>query len=231
MPLAPTKGDLIAGKTEFISSIESIIHDQWDQAWSIEKHGRATYKLIKAPTADVLQKFKSMSRAKSSVIVQARTGKIGLRDYLHSIGVETSPGCPCGAARQTVKHTLLGCPRHDEVRGEFLQVGDKDLTRFLETPALVVKVAKFLLATDELHQFRYTHAPVNSYERDIGRRQLVMVTIPKGSKKTYCHMAWKLQGQDERAVYRRQTSGALALWASNRRANSATTKYTRSVAI
>ena len=142
------------------------IQDQWNQTWSVEKHGRVIYKLIKTPTTDVLQKFKSMSKAESSVIVQARTGKIGLRDYLHRIGVEPSPKCPCGAARQTVKHTLLNCPRHDAARGELLQVGDKDLTRLLEIPALAVKVAKFLLATGELHQFRYTHAPANSYERE-----------------------------------------------------------------
>jgi hypothetical protein len=71
-----------------------------------------TEELIK----DVLKKFKRITRPESAVIVQARTGKIGLRDYVHKIGAAESPRCPCGARRQTMHHTLLKCPEFDELR-------------------------------------------------------------------------------------------------------------------
>ena len=39
-----------------------------------------------------------------------------------------------------------------------MHVGDEtDLMRLLEVPASAAKVAKFLLAIDELNQFRYMH--------------------------------------------------------------------------
>ena len=148
---------------------------QWTQAWAAEKHGRTTYRLTKVPSREVLQKFKNLSRA---VIVQARTEKIGLRDYLHRIGVEDSPECPCGARRQTVKHTLLECPGFEDIRGDEL-VSEKDPTKLLGTPALAAKVAKSLLATGELYQFRYTHGAQVQYphRRDRGGRQLVEVEV------------------------------------------------------
>ena len=78
-------------------------------------------KLTRKPTTDVLEKFKQMTRPESTVIVQARTGKIGLRDYLHRIGVEPLPECPCGYSRQTVQHTLLECPGFAELREEMVR--------------------------------------------------------------------------------------------------------------
>ena len=109
-----------------------------------------------------------MSQPESAVIIQARTGKIGLRDYLHTIGAAPSPECPCGYRRQTVQHTLLECPGFNELREEMWEgKRETDLTRLLGTPVLVAKVSKFLLATGELMQFKHlneTQADIDSVD-------------------------------------------------------------------
>ena len=109
----------------------------------------------------MLQKFRSMSRPESSVIIQARTGKIGLRDYLYKINSAASPACPCGHRRQTVYHTLLECSGFNDLREDMWAAGrrETDLTKLLDTPALATKASKFLLATGELLQFRHLNEP------------------------------------------------------------------------
>lgn len=57
-----------------------------------------------------------MTQAESSVIIQARTGKIGPRSYLHSIGAENSQNCPCREEAQLLQHILLCCPEFEELR-------------------------------------------------------------------------------------------------------------------
>ena len=91
-------------------------NEQWAENWKTKKHERTTSKLIHEPSASVLHKFNAMSQADSSVILQARTGKIGLRSYLHSIGAEDSRNCPCGEEAQSVQHILLCCPEFEELR-------------------------------------------------------------------------------------------------------------------
>lgn len=86
------------------------------EKWTTGSTGRATYKINKKPHKDVLQKFRKMTRSESSVIIQARTGKIGLRDYLYRIDAADSPACLCDHRRQTVYHTLLECPGFNELR-------------------------------------------------------------------------------------------------------------------
>ena len=109
-----------------------------------------------------------MTRSESSVIVQARTGKIGLRDYRYKTGAEPSPACPCGARRQAVYHTLLECPGFNELREEIWEgKRETDLTRLLGTPSLTAKESKFLLATGELSQFRHLSETVVSDADDV----------------------------------------------------------------
>lgn len=131
----------------------------WAQKWAT---GRTVCRVNKKPSKDVLQKFQSMSRSERSVIIQARTGKIGRRDYLYKINSAPSQACPCGHRRQAVHHTLLECPGFNELREErWANAGKRetDLTRLLGTPALAAKASKFLLATGELLQFRHFNEP------------------------------------------------------------------------
>ena len=51
-------------------------------------------------------------KAQSSLLTQARTGDIGLQDYLFRFKVPgvSTPYCSCGEGRETVEHLVVWCP-------------------------------------------------------------------------------------------------------------------------
>ena len=57
-----------------------------------------------------------MTRLESSVIIQVRTEKIKLRNYLHRIKIEKSFQRSCEYKTQTILHTLLKCSKFDELK-------------------------------------------------------------------------------------------------------------------
>lgn len=57
-----------------------------------------------------------MTRPKNTVIVHVKTGKTRLRDYLNWIRVKLLPECLWGYSKQTLRDTLLECPRFAELR-------------------------------------------------------------------------------------------------------------------
>lgn len=125
------------------------------EAWRPRAIGRAIHKITKEPTIEVLWKFKQMTRPETSVIVQARTEKIGLRPTCTKPGVEPTLLCPFRFRRQTVHHTLLECPGFNELR-EKMWAGKRmmDLTKLLGISTLATRVFKILLATGKVLQFR-----------------------------------------------------------------------------
>jgi hypothetical protein len=63
------------------------------------------------PTAQVLKLHDGLQNAESSMLVQVRTGSIGLRKHLHRRRV---PGfitaqCACGGGEETPRHMALFC--------------------------------------------------------------------------------------------------------------------------
>ena len=58
-----------------------------------------------------LAAHKGLTQAESSLLTQARTGKIGLRAFLFKRKVPTviTPLCECGGEEETVRHLLEGC--------------------------------------------------------------------------------------------------------------------------
>jgi hypothetical protein len=59
-------------------AVRERLKKEWVQAWKKEKTSRLTKRLIQAPGPQVLRYWKGLRKATSSVLIQLRTGRIGL---------------------------------------------------------------------------------------------------------------------------------------------------------
>ena len=132
---------------------------EWEKAWAKETTSRPTRRLIEAPTKKTLDYWSSLHKATASILMQLRTGRIGLSAYLHRINRRESARCGCDLGNQTVSHVLLECPLHqderDRMRSALSDQGvalrrDELLTR-LEARTIV---AEFMVKTGLLDQFQ-----------------------------------------------------------------------------
>ncbi|KAG0160606.1 hypothetical protein PDIDSM_8136 [Penicillium digitatum] len=67
------------------------------------------------------QRARGLRKATTSVLIQLRTGIIGLAEYLSKIKRSDSPRCQCDLGNQSVKHVLLECPLLKELRSEMVE--------------------------------------------------------------------------------------------------------------
>lgn len=90
-------------------TINEALLDDWETIWVHGKHGRYLHSPDARPDKKVLRVHKGLPRAISSIMTQMRTGKIGLRAYLHKINQAETSQCTCNQGEQTVEHILLNC--------------------------------------------------------------------------------------------------------------------------
>ena len=69
-------------------------------------------------TDRILRIHENLSRARSSLLIQARTGFIGLKDFLFKVKVPgvVTPYCECGMGRETVEHLVVWCSKPPKPR-------------------------------------------------------------------------------------------------------------------
>ena len=109
----------IASWTGGTANTDAIVEEAWRERWLKEREGRAATR----PADDFdhqqetlfrdksLQRHEGLNKAKSSLLVQIRTGAIGLRNFLFKQGVPDvlTPYCECGEGRETVEHLVMWC--------------------------------------------------------------------------------------------------------------------------
>jgi ribonuclease HI len=132
------------------------MEQSWATTWRQETRGRASYRYTPRPTKKVLQLHEGLSKRKSALLVQLRTEKIGLNDFLFSRRVPevASPRCGCGERRQTVAHVLLQCRTHKDLRNRIFGdlPGRNNLRIILSKQQLATKAIEFVEQTQILGQ-------------------------------------------------------------------------------
>lgn len=79
------------------------------------------------PTKGVLQLHNELHKAESALLVQSRTGRIGLARFLYSRKVPgiTSAQCQCRAGEETPRHMALFCNREANRRHQLTDPGGR----------------------------------------------------------------------------------------------------------
>ncbi len=171
----PPVGQPIMEGFDLRSACKRTIHQKLrkevERKWHTTTCGRQLYKIHKTPTSKALELHLGLPRAISSIVTQLRTGKAGLRDFLHRIGAVESPNCDCGSL-QTAKHVIQICPTWRDLRGTYWPEPEGQPLSFddiLTDAKQVATAARFMLATGTLHQFskvkskhQHPHNPVSS---------------------------------------------------------------------
>ena len=96
--------------------VDEVLAKEWEDRWKRQVEGRPRRIADEGSpdqlfTNKILQKHQNLTKAQSSLLVQARTGAIGLRDFLFKQNVPIpTPYCSCGEGRETVEHLAIWCP-------------------------------------------------------------------------------------------------------------------------
>ena len=107
-------------------------------------------------TDTALDKHRGLRKHESSILTQIRTGKIGLKAFLHQRRVPDvlSPRCSCEEAAQTPQHLFLDCPETERERRELPELRTlRDYEAQIRDPQTAGKLARWLLGLGRLRQF------------------------------------------------------------------------------
>lgn len=150
---------------------------EWETRWENGKHGREYYPLAMKPHRRHLASHGQRRKALSAVVVQMKTGKIGLNSYLHGIRPLDTPTDRCrGCAeqRETLHHVLLDCPSYRESRQKYWgNYPPNSLREILSDTEKTTTAARQLLTLGLLAQFsRVAKRILSEPERETDTRQI-----------------------------------------------------------
>lgn len=100
---------------------------------------------------------KGLTKAQSSLAIQIRTEKIGLRYFLHQRKVPgaINPWCQCMNGMQTAKHIIVFCRRYSDQRSQIRKAaGTGDYKGLVATARGLYVITKWILHLGILDQFK-----------------------------------------------------------------------------
>ena len=122
---------------------------------SASHHRKARGATSSRRTAGILAKCR---RGQCSILVQLRSGHVGLRSYLARFGHAESPLCQRCGVPETVEHYLIACIRHHRPRSRLIQAvlnledetlhrKSKDITTLLSHPDVIPYTLRYIAET------------------------------------------------------------------------------------
>jgi retron-type reverse transcriptase len=107
------------------------------------------------PNKKILSLHKDLRKAESSILIQARTGKIGLNKFLYQRRVPEyyTAQCQCQGGEETVRHLVLYCPRQRNRREGLLINGYMDYRQLIGTSKGAQALSKWLIQSGRLGQY------------------------------------------------------------------------------
>jgi ribonuclease HI len=110
----PTRPRLLAAmKADFRQQITK----RWTTQWRQSTHGRFTRWIDESlPGKHTREIYGRLTRARSALLAQLRTGHSFLQDYQLRVRRQGDGGCACGEAKETVGHVLLTCKLYTSLR-------------------------------------------------------------------------------------------------------------------
>jgi hypothetical protein len=133
----------------------------WKNRWQKQEAKRREQdfwdQVVGPPDPAILKLHKGLRKAESSMLVQLRTGRTGLRHFPNKVRVPgyESGQCGCGEGPETPRHVLLDC-LHESERREALkesQKGGLDFNKLLDTPVGVPVASKWMICSGRIPQF------------------------------------------------------------------------------
>ena len=109
------------------------------------------------PTAQILKLHDGLQKAESSMLVQVRTGSIGLRKHLYRRRVPgfTTAQCPCGGGEETPRHMALFCEQEASRRNRLRPASGRPVTYgwLTGSPKGAKVFSKWMIKSGRLGQF------------------------------------------------------------------------------
>lgn len=134
---------------------------EWEKRWQAHQHVRAYFTCAPPPHKSHIDAHSDREKALSSIVVQMKTGKIGLDSYLHGIRPEEAPSDRCRGYltdRETVCHVLLDCVACRAQRRRYWKDGILDGLREIFTDAgKTITAARLILSLALLNQYIRTN--------------------------------------------------------------------------
>ncbi len=139
----------------FISTIKNEIRIRAKitriKIWRIIFIEKIIHRIIKKLIKNVLKKFNKITRFENAIIIQTRTNKIELKDYLYKIKTIEFSKCSCEIRKQMMHHTLLKCSKFDELRKKmWADKREMNLTTFLNIFELTIKIFKYFFCDERI---------------------------------------------------------------------------------
>ena len=133
------------------------LETQAAERWRTSKRGQKMRQVDPAlPSSRFPKLVAPLAWRNTSLLIQLRTGHVPLNHHLHTIGRANTQRCPgCGAAKETVLHFVLQCPKYALQRRVYfgpLGRNGQRLEYLLSTKEGIERLFKLVNAARRLHQ-------------------------------------------------------------------------------